>query len=293
VSGLPAAAVGVGIAAVLAGLWLVIVGLMRRPPATKVRNRLTLVRGAGKATERRRRMTAWVGAGVAGLAVWVLSGWPVAAALVPVGVLGVPYFFNASAIAARRIERLEALEEWVRRLADAMAAGSAPVQTIVRSAARAPAPIRPAVEQLASRLASPRHDRREALLGFATDLDDSLGDTVALALDIAVSAQASQKVPEVLRLLAAEVADDVRARRKVEADRAGPRNEARIIVVVQVLFVAAVCAFTSYAQVYATAAGQLILAAFGAAAVFALWLMRRFGLGAQPPRILPRAGWSG
>ena len=110
---------------------------------------------------------------------------------------------------------------------------------------------------------------------------------VVLALEIAVSSQASHKVPEVLRTMAAEVSDEVRARRKVEVDRAEPRNEARTIVLIQIGFIAAVSTFTSYTQVYGTPTGQLVLAGFGALVLLSLWLLRRFGLGDQPPRLLP------
>jgi Flp pilus assembly protein TadB len=283
--------VGVGVSTGLGGLLLITLGLRPRPPVTAgsssgFRTPGARVRRAGLGSLPRRRLARWGGAAAVGVAVWAVSGWPVAGVLAAVGVLGVPYFFGAARIAQQRIGRLEALEEWVRRLADAMGAGSAPVQTIVRSADRAPAPIRPAVAQLASRLSTPRLNRQVALRAFAADLDDPLGDMVVLALDIAVSAQASHKVPDVLRTIAAEVSDEVRARRKVEVDRAEPRNEARTIVVIQVLFVAAVSVFTSYTEVYGTVTGQLILAGFGAVVVFALWLLRRFGLGDQPPRLL-------
>ena len=274
----------------LIGVLLLIRGL--HPPtrdtsgSPRARTRFSRVRAAGRATATRRRLTKATTAVLAGTVVWVVSGWPVAGVMAAVGVVWVPFFFAAAGIAARRIERLEALEEWVRRLADAMSAGSAPVQTLVRSAGHAPDPIKPEVTELAAQLGTARSDRTAALHRFAHQLDDPLGDMIVLALDIALSAPASQKVPGVLRTLAGEVSDEVRARRKIETDRAQPRNEARTIVVIQILFVTGVSAFTGYVHVYGTTSGQLVLAAFGTVILAALWLLRRFSLNTPPPRIL-------
>jgi len=185
---------------------------------------------------------------------------------------------------------LEALEEWTRRLADTMAVGVAPVQALVRSADHAPTAITAEVTALANALSTPRLDRGVALRRFADEIDDSLGDMITLSLEIAVSAQASQRVPDVLRTMAAGVAEEVKARRAVEADRAGPRNEARMIVIVQVLFVLGVATLTSYTKIYGTLTGQMVLAVLGAAVVLALWLLRKYSSAEAPPRLLGAAG---
>ncbi len=278
-------AVGGGIAVV--GLLAVIAGIYGQLPSeSPFRSRITRVRVAGARSANRRRLSKYGLAVMVGLLIWLISGWPVGGLLVGFAVIGLPYFFAAGRIAARRIDRLEALEEWVRRLADSMSAGSAPVQTIVRSALHAPVPIQAEVTQLASRLSTPRLDRNQALRSFADDIDDSLGDMIVLALEIAVSSRASQRVPDVLRAMASEVADEVKARRKVETDRAEPRNEARTIVIIQLLFVVGVTVATSYANIYGTATGQAVLAVLGLVVVGALVMLRRLSLGDQPPRIL-------
>lgn len=276
---------GLTASGVAASVWLVLVGLRRRQD-DPFRTRLTKVRRAGARAAARRRVVQLSAAGVVGVVVWALTGWPVAGFLVAGAVVGLPYFFGAGKIAERRIERLEALEEWVRRLADSMSTGSATVPTIVRSAEHAPAPIRLELQQLASRLDTPRYDRKAALRAFANELDDPLADTVVLALELAVSASGTHRVTDVLRALAPMVADEVRARREVETERAAPRSEARLIVIVQVLFVVGITALTDYTKVYGTFAGQVVLAGFGLLAVGALWFMRRLSLGDRIPRIL-------
>lgn len=275
----------------MTGLLMVGVGLYGRAPAeSPFKSRLSRVRTSGAVTASRSRLTKLTVALVGGAAVWLISGWPVAGALTVAGVLGLPYFFGASREAKRRIERLEALEEWTRRLADTMAVGVAPVQTLVRSADHAPSAIRAEVTALANALSTPRLDRGVALRRFADEIDDSLGDMITLSLEIAVSAQASQRVPDVLRTMAAGVAEEVKARRAVEADRAGPRNEARMIVIVQVLFVVGVATLTNYTKIYGTLTGQLVLAVLAAAVVLALWLLRKYSSSEEPPRLLAASG---
>lgn len=235
------------------------------------------------ATGRRGRIT--VAALVAGVVVWAISGWPVAGVVTALAVPGLPYFFGAARIAKRKIDVLQGLEEWVRRLADAMAAGAMPIQTIVTAAGHAPVAIAGPARRLADGLASPRETHHEALHRFATDIDDPLGDMVVIALEIAVTSP-SARTPDMLRVLARQLADDVVARRRIEADRAEPRSEARTIVIVQVLFVVAVVAFTSYADVYGSAAGQLVLAALAAVVVGALVMLRRLSITPGPGRLL-------
>src|SRR6476661_3176100 len=136
------------------------------------------------------------------LGTWVITGWPVGGVAAGCAAFFLPSFFTVGRLMERRIQRLEALEEWVRRLADSMAVGGAPIATIVRSAGRAPEAIRGEVGELAARLGTARWDRSVALHKFADRIDDSLGDVIALALEIAVSARASERVPGVLRQMA-------------------------------------------------------------------------------------------
>jgi tight adherence protein B len=224
-----------------------------------------------------------------GLAVWLLTGWPVAG-LLSVGLtLGVPYFFGASRVARRRIERQEALEEWSRRLAETLAVGGSPVQTIVRSAEHAPKPIAKEVTSLANALATPRLDRTVALQAFADEIDDAVGDMVTSALKLAVSMQSSSRLPDVLRTMAVGVAEQVQASRAIEVMRAGPRSESRAIVIVQIVFLAAVAMLTDYMAPYGTLLGQLVLAVIGGVMLLALWLLRRFSMSQPVPRFLTSA----
>lgn len=277
-------------ALVVAGVWGLGVAVYGRDrSATPFRSRTGRVRLSGAAVLSRRRLLRVMIAVFGGAAVWLLTGWPVAGLLTAVFVVTAPFFFGGAKIANARIERLEALEQWVRHLSDTMSAGTMPVQTIVRSADHAPVAIADPVRRLAARLSTPRLDKKQALMAFADDVDDALGDLVVLALQRAIDTRGSERVPQVLQTLAEAVAAEVKARRSIEKERAGPRKETQTICVFLTVFIGGLSVFTSYPAVYGTAEGQLVLLALGGIALLALAMMRRLSIGGQPPRILAPA----
>lgn len=272
------------VGASLAGLVLVALGLYGELPGAR---RGAKVRAAGSLTASRKRL-AHLGSGAAvSILAWILSGWPVAAVTVMVLWILIPYFFGTGRVTARRVSRLEGLDEWTRRLAEVIAAGMAPVPAIVDSAERAPVSIRPEVTRLATKLATPRLDRVRALREFADDVDDNVSDLISLALKIAVGQQSSDRVPDVLRTMAEGVTEEVKARRDIEAKRSGPRAEARLMVILVVVMVVGFSLATDYTAPYATLLGQLVMAACASMIVISLLLLRWLSLGTPTPRILP------
>jgi hypothetical protein len=274
--------IAVCVAAAIAGLVMAAAGIRgtEATPARPGRRRVGMAMFARQSTAR-----SWAIGAAAGLVVWAVSGWPVAGIATALAVPGLPKLFGAGKHVAARIAVLQGLEEWVRRLSDAIAAGAGPTQTITSSAAHAPAAIKPAVGRLSAALSTGRTDTSVALARFAGEIDDPLGDMVAVALKIAITAP-SAKVPDVLRTLAGQLAEDVKARRDIETDRAEPRAEARMIVAVQIAFAAAVALFTSYADAYATLSGQLVLGVIVAVVAGALVMLRRLSVDTPPARLL-------
>lgn len=65
---------------------------------------------------------------------WAVTQWPVAALIVVAAVIGLPYLLGSAKVAARAIDRVEAIEEWTRRLADVLATGVGLEQGILASA---------------------------------------------------------------------------------------------------------------------------------------------------------------
>ena len=129
-------------------------------------------------------------------------------------------------------------------------------------------------------------DRNESLRRFADEIDDALGDIVVLALQRAVDSRGSERVPYVLQTLAEAVGAEVKARRAIEKERAGPRRETQAIIVVLGIFIAGLVMFTKYPQVYGTVQGQVVLFILAIIVLLGLWMMRRLSVGGQPPRIL-------
>src|SRR5665811_853652 len=105
--------VGLGGALVVAGLIGVATGLRRSPERPPAPTRMRVPLGArlgGTSPRTRALLIAGVGAG---LLTALLTGWLVAALLVPAVVVGLPILLSAPP-AGSKIERVEALEEWTR-----------------------------------------------------------------------------------------------------------------------------------------------------------------------------------
>lgn len=207
-------------AAIIGGIAFAVAGIV--PTEPRARRRFSL--------SRRTAINSWTGwrwpvALGAGMLAWLLTGWPVAAGIVAVTVIGLPVLLSIARVAAASIDRIEAVEEWTRRLSDVLTVGVGLEQAISATVRTCPAAIRPEVETLAARLAA-RWPTEVALRAFADDLDDAGADLVVATLLLA----ARRRGPGLAKVLAAaadSVAEEVAVRRRVEAERAKPRTTAR------------------------------------------------------------------
>ncbi|WP_245852738.1 type II secretion system F family protein [Blastococcus aggregatus] len=221
---------------------------------------------------------------MAAAVVWLASGWPVGGVLVGLAAIGVPWLLAQFAAGNAAVERLEALQEWVRRTSDVLAAGGGLEQTLIRSARTAPAPIQTEVATLAARLQA-RWPTARALLAFADDLDDAAGDLVVGALLLGAELR-GPGLARVLTELAGSLSEEVTMRRKVEADRAKPRANARWLLLITVA-VSGLAAFNGdYLAPYGTGLGQLVLAAIAGLMVACLLWMRRLTVAVPSTRFL-------
>lgn len=279
-TGLLAALAG---ALVAAGLLGVVVALRPRPvePSTGPRRTpalLARVRGVPLRT----RVLALVGVG-AGVLVAVLSGWLVAVVAVPLAVVGLPGLLKPATETAQ-IERLEAMAEWTRNLAGVLTVGVGLEQALVATLRSTPEPIRPEVSRLVARLRA-RWSTEDALQAFADELDDATGDLVAAYLILGARRRGAG-LASVLQGLAESVAEDVTARRKIEADRAKPRATARNVTLIT-LGVLGFLAFNGqFMAPYGTPLGQALLAVLLAAYAATLAWLRRMSVGEPLPRFL-------
>jgi len=275
---------GVSGALVVAGLLLAVAAMIPTdaPPRPVLSQQPRRWRRLLSGVDGRRRIT-WVAA-AAGAAVWALSGWPVGGAAVTLTLVGVPWLLRQFSAGNTQIERLEALQEWVRRTSDVIAAGGGLEQTLIRSAKTAPAPIRGDVQTLTARLQA-RWPTTRALLAFADDLDDAAGDLVVAALMLGAELR-GPGLARVLTELARSLSEDVTMRRKIEADRAKPRANARWLLLITVGSVAVAALNSDYTAPYGTPLGQLVLAAIVAMIAGCLLWMRKLTLSPPTPRFL-------
>ena len=215
-------------ALVVAGLLLAVWALIPRPesvgrPSTSWRE--GRLGGWWQRTDPRMRWA--LGAALSmGVVIATVTGFVLAIVVLPLAVVGVPYL-AASSPQARRIARLEGIAEWTRNLSGVLSVGVGLEQALIATLRSTPEAIRPEVGRLVARLHA-RWRTEPALRAFADDLDDATGDMVAGAL-ILSSRRRGAGLAAVLTGLAETVAEDVTARRKVESDRAKPRQTARIV----------------------------------------------------------------
>ena len=251
-------------------------------PARPPRRRRPAAWADGPTTRRQRAL--WAAGAAAAAVVWLASGWPVGGVLAGLAVVGVPWLLTQFSAGNAAVERLEALQEWVRRTSDVLAAGGGLEQTLIRSARTAPEPIQVEVATLAARLQA-RWSTSRALLAFADDLDDAAGDLVVAALLLGAELR-GPGLARVLTELAHSLTEEVTMRRKVEADRAKPRANARWLLLITVAAAGLAALNGDYLAPYGTALGQLVLAVIAALMVGCLLWMRRLTAAAPTVRFL-------
>ena len=272
-------------ALVVAGLLLAVWALIPRPesvgrPSTSWREG----RWGGWWQRTDPRMRWALGAALSmGVVIATATGFVLAIVVLPLAVVGVPYL-AASSPQARRIARLEGIAEWTRNLSGVLSVGVGLEQALIATLRSTPEAIRPEVGRLVARLHA-RWRTEPALRAFADDLDDATGDMVAGAL-ILSSRRRGAGLAAVLTGLAETVAEDVTARRKVESDRAKPRQTARIVTGISVVALVALALSGTFMAPYATPLGQLVLAILLAAYAATLVWMRKMTQGKPLPRFL-------
>ena len=208
---------------------------------------------------------------IAGLLVAVFTGWLIMLVVLPLAAVGVPVLVGSEN--ETPIERLEAMEEWTRNLSATLAAGAGLETALMRTIRSTPPAIRPAVEALCARIRA-HVPIESALRSFADDLDDSTGDLIASALILAAR-QRSEGLVDVLDGLSSTVADDVRNRRAVEAEREKPRTTARWVTIITLLVLGGLALTGSYVEPYSSPLGQMLLLVLLSAYAGCLIWMRR------------------
>jgi tight adherence protein B len=261
------------------GLLTLVAGLLHRPaPPARPRRASTLRARLSPRT----RMLIGVGLGIGALAA-VLTGWVIALVIAPLALAGIPVLLAAPP-AQREVQRLEAMEEWVRTVAGTLGAGVGLEQALLRSLRSTPEPIKPEVTRLAGRLRA-RWATEDALRAFADDLDDPTGDLIAANLVLGARRRGGG-LATVLGALAESVGEDVRARREIESDRAKPRSNARLITGITLSVLVFLSLSGDYIAPYGSPIGQVLLGTFLAMYVGMLIWLRTMARGKPMPRFI-------
>ena len=269
------AMVGVGIGA---GLLLIIDGLRTRPRSSR------FVSPTIRFRDDRDRL---IRAVVVSIPILVVSRWPVAAA----GAAGIAWFapelFGSRAAQERAIARTEAIASWTEMLRDTLAGAHGLEEAITSTAPVAPAAIQIEVATLAVRLE--RQPLSTALDAFGNDLAHPTGDLVVTALRLAASGSAGE-LNELLGTLAIAARDEAGLRLRVEASRARLRTAVRVIAACTAATALGLILLNRrYLDVYASAFGQVILAAVVLCWGVALSWLSRMGRFVAPERFLAGA----
>lgn len=279
--------------AVVAGIFTAAAGLMgwADPPARRrgrAQQRLRALLNAGQEpgpvvwwARTNIRVT---GALLAGLLVWLFTGWPMGGLVAAVVITGLPWLLNPGANATREIARLEAVEEWVRRLSDIHTVGVSLEQSVQRSLHTVPAAIKDEVTRLVSRMSAGWHPQ-DAYRAFADELNDATADEVVALLILHIEDRGAG-LSRALNDLASGLSHEVLARREIEADRQKPRTNDRWVTIFCLAIFGLSMLSGAYTEPYTTAAGQLVLVLLGAAFVVVKIWMRRMAMIEPTPRFL-------
>lgn len=217
--------------------------------------------------------------------VGVATQWPVAAILAGLAAYTLPAVIGPDRAHKRDLARIEAVAAWAENLSGTLRSAAGLEQTIVETAAVAPADIR---DELVTLGAAPRAGIRlpQALRAFATRMADPTADLVANVLLQAAEHEA-RDIAGSLAGVGRAARRQASARLRIATGRTRTRTSVRIIITVVLLSVVGLVTFArDFLSPYDSALGQLILAVLGAGFAGCLLWMVRIGRIPDMPRIL-------
>jgi hypothetical protein len=261
------------------GVWLTAVSV-RKAPVRPGRWRRSWRRRAAMLGGSRMALAAG-----AGVAVLVVTRWPVAA----VGAAAGSWFTAGSVRPAGRgtgEARAEAIALWTEMLRDSMGTARGVEGVLMATAPAAPLAIRPEVQKMAARLA--HEPIGDVLDDLAADLDHPLGDLVVTALRLTATS-GGRRVREVLADLATAAYGEAESLRRIAVARQRPRAALRYTALAIAGFIALLVVFShAYLAPYGSPLGQVVLAVVAGYWAAGFWWMHRMGRIAPAQRFVRR-----
>lgn len=217
---------------------------------------------------------------------WALTGWTVAAATI--AAVATMASVAVRRHGKRRDERalVDAIAVWTEQLRDTLAGSNGLEQTIIATAAHAPAVLREPLERLVATMSYA--PVTQGLSRFARDVDHPTADFVVAALSTAATRQV-RELGALLGHLASCARDEARMHTRIWVGRSRTRSAVRIIASVVVVFVGGLVGLSpEYLAPYRSAEGQIVLS--GVVLVFfgALLAMQRLAIVVAPDRFVGR-----
>ena len=222
----------------------------------------------------------WIGASLtAGVVTGVSTGWLAALVLIPAVLLGVPYLLSEPA--NPEVDKLAALDRWLRFLGPSIATGKSIRDAIITTRSQVPKALTRPVARVVARL-DLGWTTSDALIAMADELKSADADGVLAALAIA-SSRGGVGARPMLAALAENTQMRLRALREIASERAKPRAVVRQVVVITLAILAGVWLLSpGYFAPYTTPIGQLLALLLVGLYVGALLMLRR--------RTLPKPG---
>ncbi len=234
------------------GLLLLIGGIRGRQLVPRLADHLP------EGTTREGMLLRLVGGLVAGVFVYLLTGWPVAGLATAVLAVIIPGLYGGKRRQEMFIERTQAIASWTEMIRDNLAGAAGLEQALLATAPLAPGPIQYEVERLEARL-----ERQVPLVDSLALLGDELDHPSADLVVVAIAKASKMEVRDLnplLSRLAQSIREDVRMRLRVEVSRARIRQSSRIVIGFTVAFVAFLFVFArDLLRPYDTVGGQIWL----------------------------------
>lgn len=256
------------------GVLLLVAGLMRRErPDSPVLSTPLWKRWGSRWNSLSRPQQVWVlGSIGAGVLVAVMTGWLLAAVLLPALLLGIPALLKTPP--HPEVEILAALDRWVRLLAPAIGVGKSIRDAIGSTRTQVPPVLRQPVARLTARM-DQGLTTREALLLMADEIGHSDSDAVLAALAIA-STRGGVGTRATLQALSQTIQHRLRVLREIASERAKPRAVVRQVTLITLAVLGgALLMGGQFFAPYGSALGQVIALALAAAYIGCLVMLRR------------------